>query len=303
MDRGMMSADNIAWLQRSGRRYLIGASKQELKRWAPALADAKDWQVVRDGVEAKLCAGPDGDETFVLVRSAERQKKEAAMHLRFRERIEVGLKSLGQRLAKAQRAVDRSATDRQIGRLLQRNSRAAGRYQINLTDAPDVPAGVRLTWSVRPEWDDWSRHNEGCYVLRTNVRDWDAAELWRTYIQLSEAEAAFRIHKSDLSIRPIWHQRQDRVLAHILVCFLGYVMWKTLEQWQSRAGLGNSPRTVLDELAAIQSTDIVLPTATHPIRELRLRCVVRPDSAQAALLDRLGLHLPERLKIPLDHQM
>ena len=206
-------------------------------------------------------------------------------------------------LAKAQRAVDRSATDRQIGRLLQRNSRAAGRYQISLSDAPDVPAGVRLTWSVRPEWDDWSRHSEGCYVLRTNVRDWDAAELWRTYIQLSEAEAAFRIHKSDLSIRPIWHQRQDRVLAHILVCFLGYVMWKTLEQWQSRAGLGNSPRTVLDELAAIQSTDIVLSTATHPTRELRLRCVVRPDSAQAALLDRLGLHLPERLKIPLDHQM
>ena len=251
-----------------------------------------------------MCAGPDGDETFVLVRSAERQKKEAAMHLRFRERIEVGLKSLGQRLAKAQRAVDRSATDRQIGRLLQRNSRAAGRYQISLSDAPDVPAGVRLTWSVRPEWDDWSRDSKGCYVLRTNVRDWDAAELWRTYIQLSEAEAAFRIHKSDLSIRPIWHQRQDRVLAHILVCFLGYVMWKTLEQWQSRAGLGNSPRTVLDELAAIQSTDIVLPTATHPIRrELRLRCVVRPDSAQAALLDRLGLRLPERLKIPLDHQM
>ena len=207
------------------------------------------------------------------------------------------------RLRGKQRAVDRSATDRQIGRLLQRNSRAAGRYQISLSDAPDVPAGVRLTWSVRPEWDDWSRHSEGCYVLRTNVRDWDAAELWRTYIQLSEAEAAFRIHKSDLSIRPIWHQRQDRVLAHILVCFLGYVMWKTLEQWQSRAGLGNSPRTVLDELAAIQSTDVVLPTATSPARELRLRCVVRPDSAQAALLDRLGLRLPERLKIPLDQQM
>ena len=159
------------------------------------------------------------------------------------------------------------------------------------------------SWSVRPEWDDWSRHSEGCYVLRTNVRDWDAAKLWRTYIQLSEAEAAFRIHKSDLSIRPIWHQRQDRVLAHILVCFLGYVMWKTLEQWQSHAGLGNSPRTVLDELAAIQSTDVVLPTATSPARELRLRCVVRPDRAQAALLDRLGLRLPERLKIPLDQQM
>ena len=100
---------------------------------------------------------------------------------------------------------------------------------------------MRLVWSAKPEWDDWATHSEGCYVLRTNITDWDAETLWRTYIQLSEAEAAFRIHKSELSIRPIWHQRADRVQAHILVCFLAYVLWKTLEQWQSRAGLGNSP--------------------------------------------------------------
>jgi hypothetical protein len=136
-------------------------------------------------------------------------------------------------------------------------------------------------------------------VLRTNLSDWTSEDLWRTYIQLSEAEAAFRIHKSELSLRPIWHQREDRVLAHILVCFLAYVLWKTLEQWQSRAGLGNSPRTIFEELAAIQSTDVVvLPTATLPERELRLRCVVRPDRAQAALLQRLGLRLPERLRMP-----
>ena len=135
-------------------------------------------------------------------------------------------------------------------------------------------------------------------MLRTNITDWSAEDLWRTYIQLTEAEAAFRIHKSDLSIRPIWHQREDRVQAHILVCFLAYVLWKTLEQWQSRAGLGNSPRTILDELGRIQSTDVVLPTADDAARELRLRCVVRPDRAQAALLDRLGLRLPERLRMP-----
>ena len=103
----------------------------------------------------------------------------------------------------------------------------------------------------------------------------------------------------ELSIRPIWHQRETRVLAHILGCFLAYVGWKTLEQWQSRAGLGNSPRTVLQELAAINSTDLVLPIAVAPPRDLRLRCVVRPDRAQAALLDRLGLHLPERLRVRL----
>ena len=126
----------------------------------------------------------------------------------------------------------------------------------------------------------------------------DEGELWRTYIQLTEAEAAFRIQKSELSIRPVWHQKAERVQAHILVCFLAYVMWKTLEQWQRRAGLGNSPRTILEELGRIQSLDVVAPIADDPKREFRLRCVVRPDKAQALLLDRMGLELPERLRIP-----
>jgi hypothetical protein len=297
MDRGMTSAETVAWLQSGGRHYLIGANRSELKKLAPQLVDARDWRQVRDGVEAKLCAGPEGSETFLLVRSAERQLKERAMHARFCERIEAALARLGGRLARARGPIDRSVTERQVGRLLGRNSRAAGRYAIRLIEDPAVPAGLRLDWSIRAEWDDWSRHSEGCYVLRTNIRDWTPEALWRTYIQLSEAEAAFRINKSDLSIRPIWHQREDRVLAHILVCFLAYVLWKTLEQWQSRAGLGNSPRTILQELAAIHSTDVVLPTATVPQRELRLRCVVRPDRAQAALLERLGLRLPERLRM------
>jgi len=137
-------------------------------------------------------------------------------------------------------------------------------------------------------------------VLRTNVNDWNAEALWQTYIQLTQAEAAFRIQKSELSIRPVWHQKMGRVQAHIFVCFLAYVLWKTLEQWQKQAGLGNSPRTILDELARLQSADIVLPTAQNPPRELRIRCVVRPDKAQAHLLDRLGLRLPERLRLPAD---
>ena len=298
MDRGMASAENIAWLRGSQRRYLIGASKSELKKFAGPLADRRDWRQVRDGVEAKVCAGPDGSETFLLVRSAERQQKEQAMHARFCERIETALASLQRRIERAQKPIDRGAAERQIGRLLGRNSRAAARYAIRLVDDEILPAGLRLEWSRRAEGDDWARHSEGCYVLRTNLRDWSSEALWRTYIQLSEAEAAFRIHKSELSIRPIWHQREDRVLAHILVCFLAYVLWKTLEQWQSRAGLGNSPRTLLQELAAITSTDVILPTAAPPGRELRLRCVVRPDRAQAVLLERLGLRLPERLRMP-----
>jgi transposase len=299
VDRGMTSAENIAWLKSSGRRYLIGTPKSELKRFARELADRRDWTEVREGLEVKVGAGAEGEETFLLVRSADRQQKEAAMHARFCERIETALTRLEGRIARAKKPIEASATERQIGRLLGRNSRAAARYQIRLVDDPSSAAGLRLEWSVRPEWDDWSRHSEGCYVLRTNLSDWTSEDLWRTYIQLSEAEAAFRIHKSELSIRPIWHQREDRVLAHILVCFLAYVLWKTLEQWQSRAGLGNSPRTILQELSAIQSADVVLPTAAVPQRELRLRCVVRPDRAQAALIQRLGLRLPERLRMPV----
>jgi hypothetical protein len=295
MDRGMTSAANLAWLRQTERRYLVGTPKSELRKWAAQLADAQDWQTVREGVEAKQCAGPDGAETFVLIRSVERREKERAMHQRFSERIEAGLTRLARRLAQARRPLERGPLERQLGRLLGRNSRAAARYLIALVSDTSRPSGLRLDWSPRPDWDDWARHSEGCYVLRSNIPDWSAEDLWRTYIQLTDAEAAFRIQKSELAIRPIWHQREDRVQAHILVCFLAYVLWKTLEQWQHRAGLGRSPRTILDEAGRIQSTDVVLPTTDG--REVRLRCVVRPDLAQARLLDRLGLALPERLRI------
>ena len=298
MDRGMTSAENVSWLQQSGRRYLIGTPKSELRKWSREIAETKDWSTVRQGVEAKLCVGPDGAETFVLCRSVERRAKEQAMHELFARRIEQGLGKLGERIKHARHALERGKLERQIGRLLGRNTRAAGRYLVDLVEDSTVAAGLRLQWSVKPEWDDWARHSEGCYVLRTNISDWSAQTLWRTYIQLTEAEAAFRIHKSQLSLRPIWHQRADRVQAHILVCFLAYVMWKTLEQWQSRAGLGNSPRTILDELGRIQSTDVVLPLAEDPSRNVRIRCVVTPDQAQAMLLDRLGLRLPKRLRAP-----
>ena len=298
MDRGMVSADNLTWLQESGRRYLIGAARNEVRKWNRQLAEERDWQTVRDGVEAKLCRGPDGAEMFLLCRSRERREKERGMHERFAAHIEAALERMGRRIARAKRSLDRSLLERQIGRLLERNSRAAARYQIQIEAAPETPAGLRLVWSAQAEWDEWARHSEGSYVLRTNVTDWTPESLWQTYVQLTEAEAAFRIHKSELGLRPIWHQKAERVQAHILVCFLGYVLWKTLEQWQKRAGLGQSPRTILDELARIQSSDVVLPLADGSGRELRIRCVVRPDRAQALLLERLGLRLPERLRIP-----
>jgi transposase len=298
MDRGMVSAENIAWLNATGRRYVIGTPRSELKRWAQPLADESGWRRLREDVEVKICGGPAGNETFLLCRSAARVEKERAMHGRFAARIEEGLQSLKRRIDQSQRRLDPKVLERQLGRLLQRNARAAARYAVSIEDDDSVDAGVRLQWRVRSEWEEWARLSEGTYILRSNVHDWSDAELWKTYIQLTEAEAAFRIHKSDLAIRPIWHQKSERIQAHILVCFLGYALWKTLQQWQSRAGLGDSPRTILTELSRITAADVVLPLADASRRELRIRCVVRPDRSQALLLERLGLKLPERLRIP-----
>jgi transposase len=152
-----------------------------------------------------------------------------------------------------------------------------------------------LQVELNPSFDDWAALSEGSYLLRSNIADWDEQKLWKAYIQLTQAEAAFRIQKDQLRVRPIWHQDADRVQAHILVCFLAFVLWKSLEMWQQRAGLGNSPRTVLEELAGIQSNDVILPTIAHG--EIRLRCVTQPDAAQAALLDRLGIILPKRMRL------
>lgn len=300
MDRGMVSAENIGWLQATGRRYVIGSARSELGRFAPQIAQKTDWHQIREDIEVKICRGPDGSETFLLCRSASRSEKEKAMHERFSRRIEEGLQSLGRRIEKSQKVLDRGDLERQIGRLLGQNSRAAARYSISLSQDQSAPAGVKLQWNARAQWDDWARLTEGIYILRTNIHDWTDQQLWNTYIQLTEAEAAFRIAKSDLCIRPIWHHKQDRIKAHILICFLAYVLWKTLQQWQSRAGLGHSPRTILTEFSRIQSADIVLPLADGSMRELRLRCVVRPDREQELLLQRLGLTLPERLRLPAE---
>lgn len=118
-------------------------------------------------------------------------------------------------------------------------------------------------------WAEWTRLSEGCYLLRTNLTDTDPATLWKRYIQLTDAKWAFRITKDELEIRPIWHQRQDRVLAHILVGFLAYVPWKTLAGWMRRSGLGDAPRTLIEELANIKSGDVVLPAKPRGGRPAR----------------------------------
>ena len=298
-DRGMASAENMAWLRHTGRRYIIGAPKSELRKFGSALARADGWRTVQDGVEVKLTRHPETDETVILCRSADRRSKEKAMHDKFSARIEAALERLAARVARAKRRLDPAPVNRQIGRILQQNQRAAARFIIVL-EPDSCPAGfrIRVTWDTA--FDDWAALSEGAYLLRSNITDWSDQQLWKAYIQLTQAEAAFRIHKDQLKVRPIWHQREDRVQAHILVCFLAFVLWKSLEMWQQRAGLGKSPRTILEELARIQSHDVVLPTATHG--QIRLRCVTQPDPAQAALLDRLGIVLPKRMRLA-EHEL
>src|SRR5205085_4675376 len=283
------------WLRQTGRRYIIGAPKSELKKFALELARPDDWRMVHEGVEVKLTRHPETDETVILCRSADRRSKERAMHDKFSRRIEEALGRLAARLARSKKRIDPATVNRQIGRILQQNQRSAARFTIALE--PDgCPAGCRLGVVYNTSFDDWAALSEGAYLLRSNITDWSDQQLWKAYIQLTQAEAAFRIQKDELSVRPIWHQREDRVQAHILVCFLAFVLWKTLEMWQQRAGLGNSPRTILEELARIQSHDVVLPTTTHG--QLRLRCVTQTDPAQSMLLDRLGLVLPKRMHLP-----
>lgn len=294
-DRGMASAKNLSWLRTTGRRYIIGAPKSELKHCQAALAEPSGWRVIREGVEVKLLDGTAPEERFILCRSADRREKERAMHEKFSTRIEEALARLHGRIAKAKKPLDKAQVSRQIGRLLQRNSRAAARFETSLEEN-DSAAGFTLRVKHSAEFDRWAAISEGAYVLRSNITDWTDEKLWKAYIQLTQAEAAFRIHKDQLRVRPIWHKRGDRVQAHILVCFLAFVLWKTLEMWQQRAGLGNSPRTVLEEFARIHSHDVVLPMQAEG--EVRLRCVTQPDAAQSVLLERLGIVLPKRLRMP-----
>ena len=287
MDRGMASSGNFEYLNEDGRKYILGANRGELKQYETELLK-KNWQTVHAGLEVKRVDSSVGEEVFILCRSSDRAKKEKAMHDRFEQRIEESLIRMANGCKKRRYQV--KVIERRVGKLLGKNSRAAGLFDIKVEKGED--GGTIVSWTKRDDWRDWSRLSEGCYMLRSNVRDWPPEELWKAYIQLTEAEEAFRIQKNDLRIRPIWHQKEERVLSHILVCFLAYVLWKTLEGLCRQAGLGDEPRKVFHELSQIKLTDVVLPTRNG--KEIRLRCVGTPTKHQLILLQRLKLVLPKR---------
>lgn len=297
MDRGMVSEENLEFLREKQRRYIVGTPKGQLRRFEAEIV-GQGWREIHPGLEVKLCPAPDGEETFILCRSAARKEKEQAMHERAAARLEAGLEELAAACAKGTPATRTVAqVERRVGRLLEKSTRAARLFPVEVKAVEDTETAgrVTVTWKRHAAWSEWARLSEGCYLLRTNVRGWSGEELWQAYIQLTEAEAAFRIQKSDLALRPIWHQKEERVQAHLLVCFLGYVLWKTLGKMCQAAGLGDCPRKVFDELSQLRSVDVVLPTRYGV--EIRRRCVERPDAHQTIILQRLGLRLPESLPV------
>ena len=211
---------------------------------------------------------------------------------RFIERMEQGLAAMRKSI-EAGRLKDAAKAHQRLGRLQEKNWRAAACFDVKIEQQEQTLA---INWTKN---EQKKRDLCGCYLLRTNVPQSDPVKLWQQYIQLVDAEWAFRIVKDELGLRPIWHQNEKRVQAHILVCFIAYAMYRTLGGWMKASNLGDSPSELLRELAAVKSGDILLPTRTPdgaPGATLLIRCVTRPDEHVDVLLNRLGLELPNHLR-------
>jgi transposase len=303
MDRGIVSEENLAAIRRRGGQYLVGTPRRQMKRFeAELLKD--DWTQVRADVEVKQVAIPQGEETYILCRTAGRKEKEKAIRKRFSLGMEKALQALEKSIASG-RLKDRYKMERRLGRIQARHPQVNDLFEVTLRE---TPAGVRLLWEMKKDKEAWRDLREGAYMLRTNLQADSAEQMWSMYMQLTEAEASFRALKRELSIRPLFHQKEARVKAHVLVAFLGYALWVTLKHLLHRrpaiipqpsaSGVDNaelfSPMKALALLSTLQSADIVLPTTDG--REIRLRRITEPTAEQKSLLHRLGLSLPERLK-------
>ena len=288
-DRGIVSEANLAAIRRRGGQYLVGTRRTQLGTVERALLEGT-WTQVRDDVEAQLVPMPGGTETYVLCRSTVRREKERAIRQRFSTRLEGRLKRLEKRVATG-RLKDRAKIERALGRLQASSASVADLYTMGVREENGT---LRLEWALIEDRRTWRDAREGAYLLRTNLEGQTAEELWTKYIQLTKAEAAFRALKSELAVRPVFHQLERRVKAHLLVAFLGYALWVTLKHLLHRRGTGLTPARALAQLATLQSADIVLPTTDG--REIRLRRVATPTPEQQQLLDQLDITIPAHLE-------
>ena len=303
MDRGIVSEENLAAIRQRGGQYLVGTPRSQLKQFEVELLQ-EDWTQVRPEVEVKRVAIPRGEETYILCRTAGRKEKEKAMRKGFSSSMEKALRGLQNTIALG-RLKDRNKMERRLGKIQARHPSVNDLYDVSLRDTGE---GVRLFWQIKEERKNWRESREGAYLLRTNLQAGTAEELWSQYMQLTEAETSFRALKSELSIRPLFHQLEPRVKAHVMVAFLGYALWVTLKHLLQRrpplvptssaSGANNaqplSPMRALSLLSTLQSADIVLPTTDG--REIRLRRITEPTAEQKSLLWQLGLTLPDHLQ-------
>jgi DDE family transposase len=304
MDRGMISKESLAFLGKGGRRYLLATKRSALAKFQQQLR-TPGWQRLPDReVEVKLFKR--GRVHYLLARSQPRRHKERAIRRRQRRGLAKDLKKLQARVA-AGRLKKRDQIAEAIGKLKERYPKARRLVDITLGDSP---VSVKYTWKVATFKAALAR--DGAYLLRSNQAGWSAEEFWETYIQLTVVERAFRVLKSELLLRPIWHHYSGRTQAHIFVCVLAYALWKTLDHLAKRAGLETlihkpdlrrrhaapkprpmTPEGILRELGNIQIGDIELETTSG--QKLLLRRVARPNAEQKRILDALGLQLPECL--------
>jgi transposase len=297
MDRGMVSEENIDFLRERGVQYIVGTPKSQLRQFEARLLEEKDWQPVRAGVEVKLLPHPDGQgkEQFVLCRSQDRRAKEQAMLARQEDRLWRELLKIHQGLQTKPASADQ--IERRVGKWLGRYPAADKLFEVEVRrDERQQACGLSVACLV--DRSVWARQAQGAYLLRTNCPEQDPAKLWEWYLQLQQAESAFRCAKSDLGLRPVFHQKTERVEAHILVCFLSLALWRTLEMWMKGKGLGTCARQLVGEIATLKSLDVVLPVKTgESVTDLRLRMVSQPERLVAELLQRLGMNLPEQNRI------
>src|SRR5438309_134336 len=193
MDRGIVSEENLAAIRKRGGQYLVGTPRRQMKRFEAELLK-EDWTRVRPDVEVKRIAIPQGEETYILCRTAGRKEKEKAIRERFSTRMEAALEALKKSIASG-RLKDRYKMERRLGRIQARHPQVNDLFEITLRD---TPAGVHLLWEMKKDREAWRDLREGAYMLRTNLQADSAEQMWSMYMQLTEAEASFRALKSEL---------------------------------------------------------------------------------------------------------
>jgi len=284
MDRGIPTEAHLALMRERGAQYLVGTPKGRMNRLEAELAGC-DWQQAREQVQVKLL--PQDDELYVYVKSQSRVHKERAMR---QQRLRRYLARL-QALKRQRPRYDTLLT--KLGAAQALAGRAASLVKLRLPEAPDKQARKQRT-DFDFELDRTRlrtvRKREGRYLLRSNLTATDPAHLWQFYLQLVEVEAAFKNLKSELAIRPIFHQREDRIEAHIFVCFLAYCVQVTLSHQLKQRAPGLTARQALDKLAAIQMLDVHFPTTDG--RELIFARYTEPEADQQLILAQLKWTLP-----------